>query len=144
MPPSGKFINGSNRIVRGNVFAAKRARRRWYAESESKGRTRRPIRTSSRVWRRSATPTATEAAIPIPRPRSARRGIASIMGEAGGPRVSFPEIVKLSVLIPVYNEIRTIDEILRLVTAEPTEKEVVVVDDGSTDGTRGKLGDGGG
>jgi glycosyltransferase involved in cell wall biosynthesis len=47
--------------------------------------------------------------------------------------------VKLSVLIPVYNEERTIDEILRLVTEEPTEKEVVVVDDGSTDGTRDRL-----
>ncbi len=47
--------------------------------------------------------------------------------------------MKLSVLIPVYNEVRTIDEILRLVTREPTEKEVVVVDDGSTDGTREKL-----
>jgi glycosyltransferase involved in cell wall biosynthesis len=47
--------------------------------------------------------------------------------------------VKLSVLIPVYNENRTIDEILRLVASEPTEKEIVVVDDGSTDGTREKL-----
>ncbi len=47
--------------------------------------------------------------------------------------------MKLSVLIPVYNEARTIDEILRLVTREGTEKEVVVVDDGSTDGTREKL-----
>ncbi|HTO86620.1 MAG TPA: glycosyltransferase family 2 protein [Thermoanaerobaculia bacterium] len=44
--------------------------------------------------------------------------------------------MKLSVLMPVYNEARTIDEILRLVTALPIEKEVVVVDDGSTDGTR--------
>jgi glycosyltransferase involved in cell wall biosynthesis len=44
--------------------------------------------------------------------------------------------VKLSVLIPVYNEARTIDEILRLVAAVPIEKEIVVVDDGSTDGTR--------
>ena len=51
-------------------------------------------------------------------------------------RVSFPEAVKLSVLIPVYNEARTIDEILRLVAGEGTEKEIVVVDDGSTDGTR--------
>jgi glycosyltransferase involved in cell wall biosynthesis len=47
--------------------------------------------------------------------------------------------VKLSVLIPVYNETRTIDEILRLVVREGTEKEIVVVDDGSTDGTREKL-----
>jgi glycosyltransferase involved in cell wall biosynthesis len=47
--------------------------------------------------------------------------------------------VKLSVLIPVYNEERTIDEILRLVAAEKTPKEIVVVDDGSTDGTREKL-----
>jgi len=47
--------------------------------------------------------------------------------------------VKLSVLIPVYNEAQTIDEILRLVAAEGTEKEIIVVDDGSTDGTREKL-----
>ena len=47
--------------------------------------------------------------------------------------------MKLSVLIPVYNEARTIDEILRLVAREGTEKEILVVDDGSTDGTREKL-----
>ena len=50
--------------------------------------------------------------------------------------VSFGERVKLSVLMPVYNETRTIDEILRLVSAVPIEKEILVVDDGSTDGTR--------
>jgi glycosyltransferase involved in cell wall biosynthesis len=44
--------------------------------------------------------------------------------------------VKLSVLMPVYNEARTIDQILRLVAAVPIEKEVLVVDDGSTDGSR--------
>jgi glycosyltransferase involved in cell wall biosynthesis len=44
--------------------------------------------------------------------------------------------VKLSVLIPVYNEARTIDQVLRLVTAVPIEKEVLIVDDGSSDGTR--------
>jgi len=44
--------------------------------------------------------------------------------------------VKLSVLIPVYNEARTIDEVLRQVAAVPVEKEILVVDDGSTDGTR--------
>jgi glycosyltransferase involved in cell wall biosynthesis len=47
--------------------------------------------------------------------------------------------VKLSVLIPVYNEERTIDEILRLVQRVPIEKEVIVVDDGSVDGTRAIL-----
>ena len=47
--------------------------------------------------------------------------------------------MKLSVLIPVYNEAPTIDEILRLVAAEKTPKEILVVDDGSTDGTREKL-----
>jgi glycosyltransferase involved in cell wall biosynthesis len=47
--------------------------------------------------------------------------------------------VKLSVLIPVYNEAQTIDDILRLVASEKTEKEIIVVDDGSTDGTREKL-----
>ena len=47
--------------------------------------------------------------------------------------------MKLSVLIPVYNEAQTIDEILRLVAAERTEKEIIVVDDGSTDGTRERL-----
>jgi glycosyltransferase involved in cell wall biosynthesis len=45
-------------------------------------------------------------------------------------------IVKLSVLIPVYNEARTIDQVLRLVSDVPIEKEIVVVDDGSVDGTR--------
>ncbi len=44
--------------------------------------------------------------------------------------------MKLSVLIPVYNEASTIDEVLRLVAAVPIEKEIVVVDDGSVDGTR--------
>lgn len=44
--------------------------------------------------------------------------------------------MKLSVLIPVYNEARTIDHILRLVSRVPIDKEILVVDDGSVDGTR--------
>jgi glycosyltransferase involved in cell wall biosynthesis len=44
--------------------------------------------------------------------------------------------MKLSVLIPVYNESRTIDQILRQVSGVPIEKEILVVDDGSVDGTR--------
>jgi glycosyltransferase involved in cell wall biosynthesis len=44
--------------------------------------------------------------------------------------------VTLSVVIPVYNERRTIEEILRRVLEVPFEKELIVVDDCSTDGTR--------
>jgi glycosyltransferase involved in cell wall biosynthesis len=43
---------------------------------------------------------------------------------------------KLSVVIPVYNEKTTIEEILRRVLDTSERKEVIVVDDCSTDGTR--------
>jgi glycosyltransferase involved in cell wall biosynthesis len=45
----------------------------------------------------------------------------------------------LSVIIPAYNEIEFIDEILRKVKETPYEKEIIVVDDCSTDGTRERL-----
>jgi len=44
--------------------------------------------------------------------------------------------VKLSVIIPVYNERHTIELLLKRVEAAPHEKEIILVDDGSTDGTR--------
>ena len=48
--------------------------------------------------------------------------------------------MKLSVIIPCYNELKTIDAILAAVHAAPySDKEVIVVDDRSTDGTREKL-----
>jgi len=49
--------------------------------------------------------------------------------------------VKLSVLVPVYNEEATVEALLeRVLAAEaPVEKEVIVVDDGSTDGTGERL-----
>src|SRR5437660_36250 len=43
---------------------------------------------------------------------------------------------KLSVVIPVYNERATIEEIIRRVTGSEMRKEIIVVDDCSTDGTR--------
>jgi len=46
-----------------------------------------------------------------------------------------PTGFKLSILVPVYNERRTIQQILARVRALPVPKEVIVVDDGSTDGT---------
>jgi glycosyltransferase involved in cell wall biosynthesis len=45
----------------------------------------------------------------------------------------------VSVVIPVYNERATIEEILLRVQAVEVEKEIVVVDDASTDGTRALL-----
>jgi len=43
--------------------------------------------------------------------------------------------VKLSVVIPVYNEEKTIQEIVRRVQEVALEKEVIIVNDGSSDGT---------
>ena len=47
-----------------------------------------------------------------------------------------PEDFTLSVVIPVYKEIRTIHEIVRQVRAVPLRKQIILVDDCSTDGTR--------
>jgi glycosyltransferase involved in cell wall biosynthesis len=43
---------------------------------------------------------------------------------------------KISVVIPAYNEKATIEEILRRVLETPVRREVLIVDDCSTDGTR--------
>lgn len=42
----------------------------------------------------------------------------------------------ISVIVPVYNERNTIEEVLRRVQEQPYDKELIVVDDCSTDGTR--------
>ena len=48
--------------------------------------------------------------------------------------------MKLSVVIPCYNEVATIDRILAAVRASRhPDKEIIVVDDGSTDGTRERI-----
>lgn len=44
--------------------------------------------------------------------------------------------MKLSIVIPVYNERNTVLELLERVRATGFEKEIILVDDGSTDGTR--------
>lgn len=54
-----------------------------------------------------------------------------------------PELRRLSVLVPVFNERNTVVEILRRMRAvelpEGIEREIIVIDDGSTDGTRDVL-----
>lgn len=47
--------------------------------------------------------------------------------------------MKVSIIIPVYNEERTIEEIIKLVWATDIQKEVIIVDDGSTDNTHNIL-----
>ena len=48
--------------------------------------------------------------------------------------------IKLSVVIPVFNERATVGEIVRRVQQVAIPKEIIVIDDGSTDGTREILG----
>jgi len=48
-------------------------------------------------------------------------------------------VMKLSVIIPIYNEVNTIHTILNRVLSTGLASEIILVDDGSSDGTRGLL-----
>ena len=48
-------------------------------------------------------------------------------------------LMGLSVIIPTYNEAATIETIVERVRSTPFDKEIIIVDDGSTDGTLEKL-----
>ena len=61
------------------------------------------------------------------------------LGEAACRRLglfSIPRDFRLTVVMPVFNERGTLDEILRRVEAVPIEKEIILIDDASVDGTR--------
>src|SRR5437660_6171803 len=45
----------------------------------------------------------------------------------------------VSVIVTVYNEAAHLDDLLQAIHTSPVKKEVIIVDDGSTDGTREKL-----
>lgn len=49
--------------------------------------------------------------------------------------------MKLSVIIPVYNELHTIEKVLIQVRDVPVDKEIIIVDDCSSDGSRELLRD---
>jgi len=57
----------------------------------------------------------------------------SLPGNGRG--LMIPPEFKLSVLMPVYNEARTIREIVERVRGVNLKKEIIIVDDGSSDGT---------
>jgi dolichol-phosphate mannosyltransferase len=45
----------------------------------------------------------------------------------------------VSVIVPVYNEVDHVEELVQAVQNSPVQKEIIIVDDGSTDGTRERL-----
>ena len=77
---------------------------------------------------------ATSGASAASRPETIRHAGASSLPECAP--VESAARPRLSVVIPVYNERRTIEEVLRRVQAVDIEKEIIVVDDGSEDGGR--------
>lgn len=56
--------------------------------------------------------------------------------EAPAARHNYPNNFQLSIVMPVYNEQATIGQVIARLLAIDIPKEVIVVDDGSTDGTR--------
>ena len=52
------------------------------------------------------------------------------------PRTAAPSVPLLSVVVPVYNEMATLRTLVEAVRAVEIDKEIVLVDDGSKDGSR--------
>jgi glycosyltransferase involved in cell wall biosynthesis len=67
------------------------------------------------------------------------RGLQSLLGDGACRQLGFyalPKDFVLSVVIPVYNELKTLPVLLERVKSVPLPKEIVLVDDCSKDGTR--------
>src|SRR5262245_2500858 len=72
--------------------------------------------------------------------RSAAFGVARLAGRSDSRNGEDPPVEHaepcLSVVIPCYNEVSTVRKVVDSVLASPWTAEIVIVDDGSTDGTR--------
>ena len=44
-------------------------------------------------------------------------------------------MIKLTIIIPVYNEIKTIEKLIKKILKINIKKQLIIVDDGSSDGT---------
>ncbi|MFG0294571.1 MAG: glycosyltransferase family 2 protein [Maioricimonas sp. JB045] len=72
------------------------------------------------------------------------QSLRAILGEGGCRQLgiyAIPDNFQLSVVVPVFNERNTLPEILDRIRAVPIRKEIVLVDDCSSDGTRDLLKD---
>jgi glycosyltransferase involved in cell wall biosynthesis len=58
----------------------------------------------------------------------------SILSESGKPGLT-DNVPCLAVVMPAYNEAATIADVVRTVLMQPLVLELIIVDDGSTDGT---------
>jgi glycosyltransferase involved in cell wall biosynthesis len=75
-------------------------------------------------------------------PRGRARVLRRLLGKDACRRLGIVPIPKgflLSVVIPVFNEKRWLREVVRQVEAVPVPKEIILVDDGSNDGSRDVL-----
>lgn len=90
--------------------------------------------TAPRGSEKAATQKASETVVPLYSPDNAPIQSLAMARQRHNPAALVDPL--LSVVIPVYNEKATIDEILRRVLDQDGRKEVIVVDDCSTDGTR--------
>jgi glycosyltransferase involved in cell wall biosynthesis len=72
-------------------------------------------------------------------PRSRSERAAELLGPAACRALGIyhpPQGFMLSVVIPVYNEARTVEELVRRVRRSGVACQIILVDDGSTDGSR--------
>jgi hypothetical protein len=79
----------------------------------------------------------------IPTEISHTDAISTVAGATGAPGsvVSVKSTSVLSIVLPIYNELETLRQIVAQIEAIGIDHEIILVDDGSTDGNRSLLED---